>query len=107
MLGGILLGQNLIDLRLAFHGPLDRQLGGLVVVLVNLIVILGLPVDEYAADDHQVFGVGLGNNAGGDAIGHGLGNGGLGGAEHLHGLGRPLDRNLGNEDRRRLANPVS
>src|SRR5215470_8093757 len=33
--------------RFAGHGPLDRLLGGAVVELLDLLVVLGLPVDEH------------------------------------------------------------
>ena len=36
------LASDLVDLRLALHGALDGQLGGLVVVLVDLRVVLGV-----------------------------------------------------------------
>ena len=49
--------QDLVDLRLVLHGPLDGQLGGVVVVLVDLGVVLGFPVDEDAADDDEVVGL--------------------------------------------------
>ena len=42
----------------------------------------------------------------GDAVGHGLGDGVLGGAEHLHGLLHALDRHLGDQHRRRLGDQV-
>src|SRR5690349_4314320 len=68
----VLLGENFFNLRLVLHGPLDGKLGGVVVVLVNLAVVLGLPVDEHAADDHEVIDLVLGNDAVGDAVGDGL-----------------------------------
>ena len=43
--------------RQVLHGPLDRELGRLVVVLEDLGVVLGLGVDEHAADDDQVVGL--------------------------------------------------
>jgi serine/threonine-protein kinase len=102
----VLLRQNLVDFRLVFHGSLDGELGGLVVVLVNLAVVLGLPVDEHAADDDQVIDLGLADGPLRDAVGDGLGHGRLSRAEHLHRLGRALDRHLGDEDRGRLAQQV-
>src|SRR5436190_2214978 len=69
VLGRVFLGEDFVDLRFALHGPLNRQLGGLVVVLVDFRVILGLPVDEHAADDHQVFRLALGYDALGNAVG--------------------------------------
>src|SRR4051812_12121908 len=54
VLGGVLLRQDLLDLRLVLHGALDGQLGRLVVELVDLVVVLGLGVDEHAAHADQV-----------------------------------------------------
>src|SRR5262245_133900 len=51
VLGGVLLRQDLVDLGLTLHGVGDGHFGGVVVVLVDLGVVLGLPVDEDAADD--------------------------------------------------------
>src|SRR2546421_11236988 len=54
MLGGVLLGEDLLDLGLALHGALNGQLGGLVVVLVNLGVVLRHPVDEDTTNNDEV-----------------------------------------------------
>src|SRR5947209_9107231 len=86
MLGGILLRDYLVDLGLVLHRSLDRQLGGFVVEFIDLGVILGVPVNEHATDNHQAFGLILGDDAARHAIGDGLGNRLLGGPEHLHGL---------------------
>ena len=53
-------------LRLAADGALDRELGGLVVVLLDLGVVGRLPVDEHAHRDEQILGLGLGDRALGD-----------------------------------------
>src|SRR5258708_7715524 len=69
MLRSVLLCQDFVDFRLVFHGALDRQFGCLVVVVVDLLVILGIPMNEYAADDDEVIRFTLGNYAGSDAVG--------------------------------------
>src|SRR5262245_24102122 len=46
-----LAGGDFRHRRLALHRAGDGQLGGVVVVLVDLRVVLGFPVDEHAADD--------------------------------------------------------
>src|SRR5690606_27961808 len=48
VLGVLLLREDFAARRLVLHRPLDRELGRLVVVLVDLLVVGGLPVDEYA-----------------------------------------------------------
>ena len=68
VLRGVLLGRDLLDLRLALHGAGDRELRGFVVVLVNLVVIFGVLVNEDAADNHQVLGVLRRNDTGSDAV---------------------------------------
>src|SRR5258708_19649348 len=55
VLQGVLARQDLIDLGLAAHRPLDGELGRLVVVLVDLVVILRLPLDEDAPHNDQIF----------------------------------------------------
>ena len=82
------------------------ELGRVVVVLEDLLVVVGLPVDEDAADDHQVFALVLGDHAGLDAVGDGLGHRVLGRAEHLHGLLGPLDRDLRDQHGGRLDRQV-
>src|SRR5262245_47850021 len=72
MLGRVLLREDLVDLRFVLHGALNCELGGLVVVLVDLVVVLGFPVNKHAADDDEVVHVSLGNHPGGNAVGDGL-----------------------------------
>src|SRR5689334_1691162 len=48
MLDLVALGDDLGDLRLARNGTRDGFLGGLVVVLLDLLVVGGVPVDEHA-----------------------------------------------------------
>ena len=53
----LVLLQHLVDGRLAFERPGDRFLHRLVVELVDLLVVLGLPVDEHAHQDAEVVGL--------------------------------------------------
>ena len=55
-------------------------------------------MDEHAADDHEVLGLGLRDHAAGNAVSHGLGYGGLRRSEHLHGLLGSLDGDLCDHD---------
>lgn len=59
-------------------------------------------MNEDAADDAEIFAFALGDDAIGDRVGNGLGDGGLGGAKHLNGLAHALDRDLGDHDGRGL-----
>ena len=57
---GVLLGQDLVHRRRAGDGALDGLLGGLVVVLLDLGIVLGLPVNEHADANVQIVGFGRG-----------------------------------------------
>ena len=106
VLCGVLLGQHLVNTGGILHRAGDGQLGGFVVVLEDLLIVVGFPVNEDAADDDQLLALILGNHAGFDRIGDGLGDGVLGWAEHLYGLLGTLDRDLGDHDGRRLDGQV-
>src|SRR4051794_13209856 len=54
--GGLLLFHDVGGARLAVDGALDRFLGRAVVEFLDLLVVLGLPVDEHTDADEQVFG---------------------------------------------------
>jgi hypothetical protein len=69
---------------------LNGLLGGLVVVVVDLLVVARFPVDEHADHDAVVVGLVARNHAALDRVDHGAGHGGLRRAEHLHGLLAPL-----------------
>ena len=108
-LEGVLLGaagEHFVGGGLAGHGALDGELSRLVVVFVNLLVIGGGGVNEHTADDAEVFAFTLRDDAIGDAVSNGLGDGGLGGAKHLDGLAHALDRDLGDHDGRWLHGQV-
>lgn len=98
MLRSILLGQHFARTRLVLHGPGDRQLGRIVVVLVDQLVIGGIPVDEHAADDAEVLGLILRNDPFFDAVGNCLGDAVLRGSEHLDRLLGTFDADLGDHD---------
>ena len=104
--GGVPLGDHLVGAGLVGHGSLDRELGGFVVVLLDLRVVLGQPVDEDTTDDDQFVGLVGRNRSLGQAIGHGLGDTLLGRTEHLHGLSGSLDGDLADHHRRRLHGQV-
>src|SRR5689334_4584042 len=57
MRGAALLRHHLGCRRGAGHGTGDRLLGGLVVVVLDLLVVFGQPVDEDADADEQVVGL--------------------------------------------------
>jgi len=92
--------------RLVGDGARDRLLGGLVVVVEDLLVVCGFPVDEHAADDAEVVDVPFADDALANRVDDAAGHGRLCRAEHLHGLGRALDRDLVGDDRVRLAGEV-
>src|ERR1019366_3870663 len=79
---------------------------GLIVVVLDLGVVAGVPVNEHADRDEQIVGFGERNNALGDAVGDGLGDAGLGRAKHLNGLLGVLDRDLVEQDCVRLGQKV-
>src|ERR1700684_990458 len=62
------LGQHLVDARLAIDGGRDRLLHGRVVVVVDLLVVGGVPVDEHADDQAQIVSLILGDDAFGDGV---------------------------------------
>ena len=106
MLHVVALLDDLGGLRLALDGARDGFLGRLIVVLLDLLVVVGFPMDEHADRDEQVIGLGERDHAFGDRIGDGLGDAGLRRAEHLNGLLGVLDGDLVEEDRVRLGQQV-
>src|SRR3954452_18365531 len=66
----VLLGHDCARARLAGDGALDRELGGLVVVVLDLAVVRRFPVDEDADADEQILALALGDRALGDAVRH-------------------------------------
>ena len=94
MVSGVFLFDHLGSRRLIGHRPLDRELGRFVVVLLDLRVVFGQPVDEDTTDDDQFIGLVLRNGALSQAVGDRLGNALLGRAKHLDSLTGALDRHL-------------
>ena len=64
MRGAALPGQHFSRGGRAGDGALDRFLDGAVVVVLDLLVVLGEPVNEYADADEQVVGFGGRNDFG-------------------------------------------
>lgn len=106
VLGRILLGDHFLRRGLALHGASDRQLGSFVVVLEDLLVVLGGPVNEHAAHDNQTLGLIFGNDTSFHTVSHSLGDGELSRAKHLDGLPLPFDGDLRDHDSRRLDGQV-
>jgi hypothetical protein len=106
MVGGILLRRDLGGLRLAFDGAGEGFLGGAIVEVLDLLVVLGFPVDEHANGDEEIVGLVGRDDAFGDGISDRLSHGMLSGAEHLHRLARVLDGHLVVQDRRWLTHKV-
>ena len=71
---------------------------GLIVEVLNLLIVLGVPMDEHADANEQIVGFAHRNHARRDTVGDSLGDAMLSRAEHLHGLGRILDRHLVEQD---------
>src|SRR4030095_12886211 len=94
----VALGDDLGGLRFTTDRARDRLLGGAIVVILDFLVVLGLPVNEYADADEQVVCFLLRNDPFRHAVGYRFGNGVLRWAEHLHGLFRALDRHLIEQD---------
>src|SRR6266540_62213 len=102
----VLLCQDVLDLGFTAHSALDGELGRVVVVLVDLVVVLGVPVDEDAHDEHQVLRFAFRDDALGHAVEHRHPHGFLRGAKHLHRLASTLDGHLGDHHRSGLADGV-
>src|SRR4051812_5590807 len=66
----ILARDDLVDTGLAAHRVLECFLRGLVVVVVDLLVVLGVPMDEHAANAYEVFGLLFRDDILGNAVGH-------------------------------------
>src|SRR3954469_22418762 len=73
----LVLLQHLVDRRLVLKGALQRLLGGLVVEVVDLLVALGLPVDEDAHQDTEIVGLALVDHTRRDAVHDRASDGGL------------------------------
>ena len=106
MFGCVFLAADFLGGGLVLHRAGDGEFGGFVVVFEDFFVVLGVPMDEHAADDAEFFALVLGNHALFDRIGDRLGDRELCGAEHLHGLLGAFDRDLGHQHRGRFDGQV-
>src|SRR4030095_1410567 len=106
VVSGILFRRDLRGLRLAFHGPGEGFLGGAIVEVLDLLIILGFPMDEHANGDEEIVGLVGRNYAFGNGVGNRLGYGMLRRTEHLHRLARVLDGHLVVKDRGGLTHKV-
>ena len=66
VLGGILLGDHFVNAGLVLHRASDGELRGVVIVLENLLVVGGFPVNEHATNDAQLFRLIFRDHASGD-----------------------------------------
>ena len=106
MLSRLGLGNHVRSLGLAGNGALDGLFGGFIVVVMDLAVVFGFPMDEDANADEQVIGFGGGNGAIGNTVGHGLGHTGLGWAKHLNRLSGAFDGHFVEHHGSRLGHQV-
>ena len=56
MLDLVALGDDLGHFRFAVDGSRDRFLGGAIIVVLDLLVVGGFPMDEYADANEEVVG---------------------------------------------------
>jgi hypothetical protein len=89
-----LLGDHLGSRGRAGDGALDRFARGAVVVILDLLVVGGQPVDEHAHANEQVVGLRGRDRAVFDTVGHGHRDRALRRSEHLHRLFGAFDRDL-------------
>src|ERR1051325_2572668 len=80
----VFLRSNLRGLRLAFDGAGEGFLGGAIVEVLDLLVVLGFPMDEHANGDEEIVGLVGRDYAFGNGVGNRLGYGMLRRTEHLH-----------------------
>src|SRR4029077_4518793 len=99
MMSRVLLRGDLGGSWLTLHGASDGFLGGAIVEVLDLLVVLGFPVNEHADGDVEIVRLVGGNPPFCHGVGDGLGHGVLRRTEHLHRLARVLDRHLVVEDR--------
>jgi hypothetical protein len=103
---GLVLLKHLVHSRLTLECPGDGLLHRLVIVLIDLLVVLGLPVDEHTHQDAEVVGLGLGDDAFADRVHHRARHRRLSRPEHLHRLLGALDGHLVEEQRVGLGRKV-
>ena len=106
MFRDVALGNNIGRGRLAAHRARDQFLRGLIVEVLNLLIVLGVPMNEHANADEEIVSFAYRDNARRDTVGDSLGDAMLGRSEHLHGLGRILDRHFVEQNGRGLDEQV-
>ena len=102
----VLLCSDFGGLRLTFDGAGDCFLRGAIVEILDLLIVLGFPVDEYADGDEEIVGFVRGDYAFGYGIGDRHCHCMLRRTEHLHSLTCILDGHFVVEDRRRFTHEV-
>ena len=106
MLGANARMKHALRCRIAFHRARDGFLRRRVVEVLNLLVVVGFPVDEHADADEQVISGRKRNDAFSDRVRNRLGDAMLRGAKHLNRLLGVLDGDLVEQDRVRLDQQV-
>jgi len=99
-------GDDIGGCRLAADRARDRLFRGLIVEVLNLLIVLGVPMDEHTDANEQIVGFANRDHASRDTIGDSFRDAVLGRPEHLHGLGRILDRHLVEQNGRGLDEQV-
>lgn len=54
MLRGIPLGQDLLRVRLSGHSALDGQLGGQIIIIIDLFLVARIPLYEHGYYYHDL-----------------------------------------------------
>src|SRR5262245_36813066 len=91
VLGSVLLLDDVSRPWLAIDSAGQRFLGGAIIEVLDLLVVVGFPMDEHADADEEIVGLGRRDDAFRNRIGDRLGNAILGRAEHLDRLLGALD----------------
>ena len=69
VVGSVFLRGDLGGLRLAFDGAGEGFLRGAIVKVLDLLVVLGFPMDEHADGDEEIVGLVGRDDAFGDGVG--------------------------------------
>src|SRR5918992_1902610 len=101
-----LIGDDIPDLGYALYRAFNRLFSGLIVPVLDLLVVLCIPVDEYAHADKDIIRLAFWDNALLNALSHRQGHSTLGRAKHLHRLISPFDRDLIEQNRGGLGGQV-
>src|SRR5262245_2561996 len=106
MLHLVALRDDLLWRWIARNRALNRFFGRLIVVILNLLVVGGIPMDEHADAYKKIIRLGRRDDTACDTVGNRLGDGTLRRAKHLDRLLGILDRHLVEQDGRGLAHKV-